>query len=256
MVSRFILYCILVGFLFSGCTSYESLVNFRKGSSVPSAPVDITNFKPFVIQPNDQLQIRISSIDATALRPFSMASGVDGPTGNLQADQYLVNADGEIEFPTVGKIMVAGQTIEEAKESIASTLKPYFEISPIIQMRRMNFKISVNGEVNQPSVMNIAGDRFTIVEAITNAGDFTKYSRRDSVMVVRERGGIRSFGYVDFNTPDVFSSPYYYLEQNDVVYVQPNKGVLNTIRDPATRALPWLSAIISLAAIAFTFTRL
>ena len=160
-----------------------------------------------------------------------------------------------IELPTIGTVAVKGLQVEQIQTKIVDLLKPYFTTPPIVEVRLTNFRISVNGEVSSPGTFNVYNNRVTVIEAITLAGDFTGYSRRDSVMIIREEDGIRNFGYVDFTSSAVFSSPYFYLQQNDVVYVQPNKGKVNTVRDPASRALPWVSVGVSVLLLVVTIAR-
>jgi len=237
--------------IMSSCTSYESLLNYNESPIIPNSSMTITNFKPLTIQPNDILRIEISSLDATAVAPFSM--NADGQEGG--ANQYLVNADGNIEFPTIGKISVKGLEIEEAKMAILKELMPFFEQVPIIQVRLLNFRVNVNGEVGSPGLFSASSDRLSIIEAITLAGDFTDFSLRDSILIIREQDGVRNFGYVNFNSSEIFSSPYFYLQQNDVVYVKPNKNKVTSVRDPATRFLPWISAGVSVVLLILAINR-
>jgi len=244
--------CILM--LVSSCTSYQSLLNYNEAPKIPVEPQLISNYKPLKIQANDILKIQVSSIDALAVQPFKVEGG-SGQDAGGSLNTYLVNSEGFIVFPTIGKIEVLGLNIEQAKIAVETKLKPYFNEEPIVQVRLTNFQVNVNGEVNRPGSFRVLNDRVSIIEALTLAGDFTPYSRRDSILIIREAEGMRSFGYVNFNTSEVFNSPYFYLQQNDVVYVQPDKGKVNSVRDPATRFLPWISAIASLVAITISITR-
>ncbi|MEM6963170.1 MAG: polysaccharide biosynthesis/export family protein [Bacteroidota bacterium] len=240
--------------LMSSCTSYQSLLSYNEYPQIPKEPQLITNFKPLTVQPSDILRIRISSIDPKAVAPFSTASTDREGTSASGYDEYLVNSEGMIEFPTIGKITVKGLRIEEVKATILEQLTPYFSQPPIIQVRLTNFRVNVNGEVGSPGSFAVFNDRFTIIEAITRAGDFTSYSRRDSILIIREQDGVRDFGYVNFNSSDIFSSPYFYLQQNDVVYVRPTKAKVNSVRDPSSRVLPWISAGVSVAVLIFTIS--
>jgi len=236
----------------SSCNSYQSLVNFNDYPRLPDGPQPITNFKPLKVQPSDILKIRVSSTNATAVAAFNMSGSEEGGGG---FDEFLVNSKGEIDFPTVGKILVEGLEIEEVKDRVLERLMPFFEQPPIVQVRLTNFRVNVNGEVAAPGSFNVYNDRLTVLEAISLAGDFTSYSQRDSVLIIREQGGVRNFGYVNFYSSDIFSSPYFYLQQNDVVYVRPNKNKVTTVRDPATRVLPWVSAGVSVLLLVFTVSR-
>jgi len=236
----------------SSCTSYQSLLSYNEYPLIPVEPQAIVNYTPLKIQANDILKIQISSIDAIAVQPFQV-----GGTSESSAalSNYLVNSTGNIIFPTVGEINLKGLEIEEAQEAILEKLTPYFTEAPIVQVRLVNFKVNVNGEVTRPGSYSVINDRLSIIEAITLAGDFTPYSMRDSILIIREMDGMRSFGYVNFNTAEVFNSPYFYLQQNDVVYIRPEKTKVNSIRDPAVRILPWVTTAASLTALIISISR-
>ncbi len=251
---RYLYFCFgLVSlFLLNGCVSYSGLLNYNEAPSIPTAPQAITNYQPILIQTSDILQLSISSLDPLATAAFS--GGAAGEGGQT-ASGFVVSSDGTIDLPTLGSVKVEGLRIEEAKTKIVELLQPYFKQAPIVNLRLLNFKVNVNGEVRSPGTFTVNNDRLTIIEAVTLAGDFTSYSRRDSILIIRENNGMRSFGYINFNSSDVFNSPYFYLQQNDVVYVQPEKTKVGSIRDPVSRFLPWVSAIASLTAIVITLTR-
>ncbi len=220
----------------------------------------IDNYQPIVIQTNDILHIRLSSSNEVAAQPFQMqgnglAAGGGNNTQGLLINGYLVSLEGTINYPTIGAVKLGGLTTQEAKEALLEKLRPYFTEEPIIDVRLLNFNVSVNGEVNQPGTFTIPNERVTVLEAINLAGDFTSYSRRDSIMIIREDGKNRTFGYVDFNSPAIFRSPYFYLRQNDVVYVQPLRHKVVTVQDPLTRAFAWISAATGIAAFVITITR-
>ncbi len=249
-----IVFVICLGITFHSCISYESLINFSETDKSNLASQEIDNFKPIVIQAHDLLQINLSSTEASSLSPFMVGGGQQTGTG-IASNNFSVSHEGNIEFPTIGKVDVDGLEIQEVQEAIRAKLQPYFVESPIIQVRLMNFTVNINGEVSSPGSFIINSPRVSVFDAITLAGDFTDYSRRDSIMIIREIDGVRSFGYVDFNNIDVFKSPFFYLKQNDMVYVQPSEAKVNLIRDPATRALPYISGIVSVVAIILAVVR-
>ncbi len=248
-----LLYFLLLIATMSSCTSYKSLLNYNESPQIPKGPQVITNFKPLTIQPSDILRVRVSSTDMAAVAPFSTSSSTSGEGGGF--DEYLVSSEGDIDFPTIGKISVKGLQVEEIKARILERLKPFFSQEPIVQVRLTNFRINVNGEVSSPGSFSVYSDRVTIIEAISLAGDFTSYSQRDSILIIREQDGVRNFGYVNFNSSEIFSSPYFYLQQNDVVYVRPSKTKVNSVRDPSSRILPWISAGVSVIVLIFTVSR-
>lgn len=244
-----ILLCI-IGLSTTSCYKYTDLLNYHQ-APLPASPQAIENFKPLVIQPNDILRIQISSSSPVASEPFNAASSGE----NSLLDGYLVDANGNVELPTLGTMNLENLSLEEAKTKILQALKPYFTETPIVNIRLLNFKINVNGEVGSPGTFNVSNNRMTMIEAITLAGDFTPYSRRDSILIIRESDEVRSFGYIDFTSSEVFESPYFYLQQNDVIYVKPSKAKTTTVRDPASRVFPYVSIITGLTAIFLSLYR-
>lgn len=254
-----LIYLIAILIFFQGCVPYRSIVNYDEAPKVEALPKAITNYTPILIHPDDLLQISISSVDPLAVTPFNRGASLtdqssDGGAG-VAISNYLVDKQGSIVFPTIGKIKLAGLTTEEAANQLLEKLKPYFKEDPIVNLRLGNFKISVSGEVNRPGTFPIPSERVTILEAIIMAGDFNPYSMRDSVMIIREQNNERNFGYVDFNSAEVFSSPYFYLKQNDVVYVRPQKSKMGSIRNPASNYLPWVTAFTSVMVLIISITR-
>ncbi|WP_170110173.1 polysaccharide biosynthesis/export family protein [Flavilitoribacter nigricans] len=243
-------FAVLITCSLGSCVTYDSLVNFNEAPGIPDQPQSITNYEPIVIQPNDILEIQINSANAASVQPFRTNSSSEGGNG------FLVNSEGNITFPTLGKIPMKGLAVEAAADTLLKLLDPYFEQEPIVSVRLANFRINVNGEVNNPGIFPVQNERVTILDALSLAGDFTSFSRRDSIMVIRERDGVRTFGHLDLNSTDVFNSPYFYLQQNDVVYVRPAKTKTNAVRDPATRVIPWISVIASLTVVAISIIRL
>lgn len=228
-----------------GCSPYESIVNFKENVDYPLSEQSIVNYEPVKFQPGDILRIEVSSTEAEAVTVFN----------NYQTSGFLVGADGAIEFPLAGKVQLEGKTADEAKEELLESIKKYFIVAPTINVVLSNFTVTVNGEVGAPGTVGVQNDRISIIEAISQSGDFTGYSMRDSVMVVREHGGTRSFGYVNFNSSEVFQSPYFYLKQNDVVYVRPEKRLLGTIRTRQDKLLPYVSVAISVILLSLTISR-
>ena len=196
----------------------EPLLDNIETFQIPEENQIISNEAPLIIQSNDILSISLSSRDNEALAPFK----VTYTTGDNKeaSDKYLVNKAGEIEFPTIGKIQIKGLEIEAVKQKIITLLDPYFIKPPIVKIQLTNFRVNVNGEVKSSGSFVISNPRLTIIEAVTMAGDFTRYANRDSVLVIREQNGIREFGHVNFNSSDIFTSNYFYLKQNDVIHVR------------------------------------
>lgn len=250
--------CILVLTTLTGCVSYTSLVNFDEYPTIPTSAQAIQNYDPLIIKPGDILHIKVSSEDEVSAEPFQLSTNSNNiPIGGLALliSGYLVDQDGNINFPTLGQVKIGDLSTSEARTKMLELLQPYFNAPPIVSIRLLNFRVNVNGEVANPGTFDIPNERVTILEAITMAGDFTDYASRDSVLIVREAEGQRSFGFVSFNSSEIFNSPYFYLEQNDVIYVRPDRRKVGVVRDPAFRIFTWVSAITGTAALIISISR-
>ena len=247
----------------SSCVSYRELVNFEDIDAQREQVEDIDNALELRIQPRDLLRIQVLSVDPEAAAPFNDAAGSAGGGGGLgQANNqnlqlltgYLVDEDGFIDIPLLGRIEAAGQTVESLQFLIRGRLEKYL-VDPVVNVRYLNFKVTVLGEVVQPGVIPLPNSRVTVLEAIGLAGDLTDYADRNSVLVVREQDGQRSFKRLNFQNDDVFSSDYYYLKQNDVIYVNPIRARTATVSDPAQRFVTYLAPVLSVATLIIALTR-
>ncbi len=183
------------------------------------------------IQPNDLLNIYVESESPEVTLQFNQetnkiayANGSVINPGSTAVTGYLVNQDGEIIFPVLGKIKVAGMTHDSLAHMLEKRLVNEGHIlDATVTIKLMNFKVSILGDVMKPGVIQATGERLTIFEALSMVGDLTIYGQRTNVTVIREENGVRTIGELDLTSKDIFNSPYYYLHQNDVVYVEPNK---------------------------------
>lgn len=257
-ISRFLFFIAAISILFSSCVSHQQLLNFRKTEEfVPITNHNIDNMVRIRIQPDDVLSINVHSLDKMAAEPFNLVSSqFNANISNQNASLlgYLVAPEGYIDFPILGRIEVAGLTTEEAKDTILQLLDPYLE-NPVVNIRFMNFRITVLGEVTNPATFPITGERMTVLEALGLVGGFTPYSNRDNVLIIREQNGEREFASIDLRSPDIFKSPYFYLRQNDVLYIEPIKAKTATVRDPISEVLPIVSGFISIGALIIAFAR-
>lgn len=196
-----------------------------------------------ILQKNDLLSINITSLNAEVTEMFNIANNV----GGIQTPGYLIDQDGFIRFPVLGKIAVAGLTKKELREYIREELiSKRLLMEPIVDIRFMNFKVSVLGEVNQPAVFTIPNEKVTLLEALGMAGDMTIYAQRNNVLLISEEDGIKSTRRIDLTSDELFTSPNYYLRPNDIVYVQPNdRKVRNT-----SNATQWFSVILGSLSLA------
>lgn len=206
------------------------------------------------IQKNDLLDINVSCPNQDLLRPFlRYGSQYDsnGSMGGGNSSGYLVEADGTINFPLIGEIKVAGMTRRQLVSLIQSRLeKGNYIKDPVVTVRFLNFHISILGEVNRPGTYNISTERITLFEALSLAGDLTIHGRRNRVAIIRETNGIRTILYHDLRSRDIFQSPDYYLKQNDMVYVEPNRvKAESSVQNQFTNVGTWISLISFLASM-------
>lgn len=211
------------------------------------------------IQPNDLLYIYVESANAGATIQFNQETNkiavssngavLNGTSGATKVQGYLVNNAGEIIFPVLGKLHVEGMSHSELAAEIEKQLVSNGYITdPVVTVKLMNFKVCVLGDVAHPGQLVIDGERVTIFEALSMVGDLTIYGQRQNVTVIREENGIRTIGTLDLSSKKVFDSPYYYLHQNDVVYVEPNAKKKRTAeRDPMI--MSYISSAVSIVSV-------
>lgn len=250
-----LLFFLLATLLFSSCATRKDLIYLRDMEELKEYPV-FQKYEP-VIHRDDRLSITVSCKNPELTLPFNIPGssnysvGLDGnittsvpSSGADNASKgYLVDVNGEIDFPILGKLKVEGRTRGQVTELIKQRLIDEDLIKdPIVMVNFLNFKITVLGEVGGPGVYDIPGDRITLLEAIAKAGDVTDDGRVDRVAVIREYGNKRRIMFHDLRSKDVFNSPCYYLQQNDIVYVEPSA---NKTRDNAQRAFSTFSMILS-----------
>ena len=221
---------LLVLLIFS-CKSREEVVYYQNIDALANA--EKSNSYEIKIQPDDLLMIIVSADDPETAIPFNLntinipaAGAINVAQGQLTIQSYLVDAAGTIDFPILGKLSVGGLSRSEVMQLLESKIAKYIK-NPIINIRVMNFKVSVQGEVTLPGIYPISSDRITLIEAISKAGDLTIYGKRDNILIIREVNGVKAYNRVDITKADFIHSPFYYLAQNDVVYVEPNKARIN-----------------------------
>lgn len=242
-------------FLLGSCTTQKDLVYFSDLQNTSRFDAAIVNNVEPKIQSNDMLSIGVSSLNAESNLLFNGASisrvnerlngnpSVEGPAGN----SYIVDKAGAINFPVLGKVQVAGLTKEEAQEKLTAEISKYVK-NPIVNVQFQNFKVTVIGEVNRPSTFTVNNDNINLLEALGMAGDMTLYGKRDNVLIIREQNGKRSMHRVNLNRKDVLNSPYFYLQQNDIVYVEPDKAKGAQI-STGRQVLPYLVSAASIITV-------
>lgn len=214
-----------------GCSSLFSCTtrNLIYFSDLPKGDFNtqpVENFNDTRIQPLDVLSITVSTLNPESNLLFNsgvfanLGSDATGSVGTPLNDGYRVDKSGEIGFPVLGKVALGGLTLDEATAKMVDLLESEVR-NPIVNVKMLNFKITVVGEVNRPSAFPVLTEKINIIEAIGLAGDLTAFGKRENVLLIREIDGKRSTIRMNLNNKDVFLSPYYYLQQNDIVYVEP-----------------------------------
>jgi len=223
-VTRFTFFAILLTncFLFN-CVSANK-INYFQIDDTSKLKETIVNYEP-KLQIGDILTINVSAIDKESAIPFNLVESQN--IGNQIPIPYLINVDGEINFPVLGEIKVAQLTTKELTDSLTQLLLPYLK-KPIVNIRITNFKITVLGEVKKPGSYPVLNERISIIEALSLAGDLTIYGDRKNIVLIREYNGKRTSETVDLTNRALFDSPYFYLSQNDALYVASNKTKVNS----------------------------
>ena len=222
----FAVVCLVLG----GCGSSKHIAYFQNADSISySASKGLFDAR---IMPKDLLTITVSTTDPKVATPFNLSvtntlsAGGQLSTGGGALQTYLVDNEGFINFPVVGKINVGGMTKRQCENIIRDKIMPYMaaEENPIVTVKMASFKVSVIGEVKSPGIYTVDQEKISVLEALARAGDLTIYGRRENVMLIRENAeGQKSVVRMNLNDANLINSPYYYLQQNDVIYVEPNK---------------------------------
>ncbi|HPE83776.1 MAG TPA: polysaccharide biosynthesis/export family protein [Aequorivita sp.] len=237
--------------LFS-CATKKEILYFQDAENLNLEEIK-TTFEP-VIEPNDILYITVSSIDEEVVKPFKRTIGSEGSpvTNNIQLQGYLVDSEGNIRFPVLGTLGVMGKTRGTVEQELKTKLSEYIT-DVVVDVRIINFKVTVIGEVKNPGVFRIQDERITLPEAIAQAGDFSEDGKRKDVTVIREEDGVRKVSKIDYTSSQLFSSPFYFLKQNDIVYVEPSlKGVRKSGFIPDVPALLSLVTVVLSTVILLT----
>jgi len=243
-------------FLFS-CASHPEFIYLQNISEKQVEYASVVDTKNIIkIQPYDFLYIAVYSIDPLAAIPFNPQISA-GQIGNVQPEiiGYKVGEDGFIDFPVVGRIAINGLTLRAAEGVLAEKVEAYLK-EPVVSMKFLNLKVSVIGEVNRPGTFDIPVENMTILQAIGLAGDISIYGDRANILIIREQDGVRSNGKINLLSTDIFNSPFYYLQQNDVIIVQPSELKDTQVNSLSSREiLPWVTAGVSFASLLIAVLR-
>lgn len=251
-----------VAALFASCQSYKK-VPYLQDAEVINQAQQQEKLYDATIMPKDLLTIVVSCtnpelavpFNLTVASPMNVSSGNSSLNSQATLQQYLVDNDGRINFPVLGELKLGGLTKSQAEQLIVRNLKPYIKENPIVTVRMSNYKISVLGEVAHPGTFTISNEKVNLLEALAMAGDMTVWGLRDNVKLIREdANGKQEIHTLDLNKAETILSPYYWLQQNDVVYVTPNKTKARNAGVGNSTSL-WFSAtsiLVSLASILVT----
>jgi len=242
----------------SSCVSNKKIAYFQDIQTVNQAKLEhaITFSEP-VIQSDDILTINVFTLNQQNGAIVNQAASTPILGGNsnsglsTQNTGFLVDKNGEIELSLIGKLKVAGLTTYQARELIREKASVVYK-EPNVQLRFANFKVSVLGEVNAPSAYTLPNEKVSILDALSLAGDLTIYGKRDNVLIVRDNNGSKEFARLNLNSSEIFNSPYYYLRQNDVVYVEPNKRKVSASNSAQIQTIGVIASVVSVIVLAIS----
>lgn len=235
----------------SSCVSKKEVVYFQDARDFETIVSENENVNRFKV--DDVLSIHVSTLDSEASIPFNLFKGAE--EGGIRPEQvdYIIDKNGNIDFPVVGEIKASGLTPAELKSSLKEKLDDYLK-DPIINVRLKNFTITVLGEVNRPGTYPVNGEQITILEALGFANDLTIKGMRENILVIRDFDGTKVYNRIDLTKKEAMNSPVYYLTQNDVIYVEPNQSAVSSSKldNRATITVSIISTLVTSAVIILT----
>ena len=259
MKLRNILWCCAVLLMCASCSSTKevpTLAYFQNlKDSVGKLPDNVSNYK-IKIQPDDELIITITSTLPEATAMYNLPLGNPSLKGNINATQspriqtHIVDRNGMIQLPVLGEIQAAGLSTKELEAVIKNRVSEHVK-DPFVRVEMINFTVNVMGEVRAPQRIVVGKERFSVLDALAAAGDLTEYGKRDNVLVIRTENGKSTYHRLNLTDGSIYASPYFYLQQNDVVYVEPNDIKIDNSKYNQFSAfkLSQLSTIVSLASV-------
>ena len=244
--------------LTTGCTSYKKSLYLQNEQVLNQLTQG--QLYDFRIMPKDELTITVSTSDPEASAPFyrKLGQSKEGGSSSSMGMQdaklltYLVDNDGNIDFPVLGMVKVMGMTTRECESHFRELLKPYLKEVPNVTVRSSNYKFSVLGDVNAPGTYQVDDEKVTVFEALAQAGDLTLTSVRNDIQLLREDSvGRRQVHHLDLTQADVATSPFFYIQQNDVIYVKPSKAKVHstTFRENTSLWVTLLSLVTSVTSL-------
>ena len=244
--------------LMTSCVPRERIVYYQ---DIETNNITLEQFQT-IVKPDDLLMIIVSAQDPEAAAPYNLMTDLtvrpNNQSGGAQRQQqlYLVDEDGFVDFPVLGKVKMGGKSKDEIVENLKTLISKDIK-NPIINLRIMNFKVTVQGEVTRPGVHTIASERITLPEALTLSGDITVYGKRNNILITREEDNTIKTYRVDLTQSNFINSEFYYLKQNDIIYVEPNKTRINSsaVGPNVSIYMTAVSLLLTTAALILTNTR-
>jgi polysaccharide export outer membrane protein len=228
-MKKYIVSFLIIVLSLSSCMSKKKIVYLQGNQDVNNTSL---NYEP-ILQRDDRIAIIVSSVDSEASIPFNLnTTQTQGSTLSQYQTSYLIDTNGTIDFPIIGRLKVEGYTIEELKVLLKLKLTTYFKVEPVVNVTLLNFKVTVLGAVNSPGVKKFDNNRVTLLDAIAISGDLTIFGKRQNILLIRDFQGIKTFNRVDITKADFVNSPFYYLDQNDLVYVEERKAKIDASAFP------------------------
>lgn len=227
MKTRFLLISLLALAMMTSCASRKKIIYFQ--DEPLSEALFAKGPEQLIYKPDDILTINVAALDPETVTVFNLSvvtntsSSGFGAQANIQRQPYLIDYNGNIDFPVLGTIKIAGLTRTEATKMLTERIREY-ATDPIINIRLVNFTVTIIGEVSSPGTFTIQDEKITLLEALGLAKDLTIFGKRKNVMLIREVDGVKKFAKIDLTSINTVGSPLYYLQQNDVIYVEPNKA--------------------------------
>lgn len=263
-IAKFIFFSLLTGLLGFGCGTYKNIPYFQDLSD--SARADLLNFKyqPLLIKPDDVLSINIQTIDPTANIVFNQNPAattisatptmVAAATNTQGLNGFLVDKNGEVALPLVGKVKLSGLSTETARDTIQARVAKYY-VQPTVNVRFINLKVTILGEVQRPGSYILVNEKNTIFDALGLAGDLTIYGKRENILLIRDSAGKSNLIRFSLNSKDIVQKDFFYLRQNDVLYVEPNKSRIESLDAIKTRNYTIAASILSVVLVVATRIR-
>lgn len=275
MRQTYYLFAVALLLLGASCAAPQKTIYFSENTPLdPHVQVEnIEKRKEITLLPDDIIAINVTSISSItaggmgAADPvaifnqggtnYNITSSIGGGGGGQGGDNkgFLVDLNGFIDYPVLGKVKVSGMTIRQVKEMMGKRLEDFIK-EPVVEVRIINYRITILGEAGSPGFIIASNHKISIIDAIAMAGDMPITGRKDNVMVIRETEGRREYARLNLNSRNVFSSPYYYLKQNDIIYIEPTRVRRQESNDFLRFYLPTITSLLSTAIAIYGVTQI